>query len=670
MIPKNILSFGSGTVGAASSSATYPSGFANITSAGDIFAGIVTTGDLVRYKRSGKTLPSINKVIGINDTSLTVVGVTTVTGVTDGGVGFGEDISNLELVGSEIQRTLGSGNRSDNESLYSIFPKRNVQYVDLVNSNLVIRRQFDVTITNNRTNLVNADDRELFLPFDEERYTLIDGNGNTLAIDSSKLALTNASATAQFVGLSIASGTAKMIATLRKTNLVSKTKIKKVSENVDIVKSSDSSSGTGGDTLNDGLTFGNFPFGTRVQDDIISLNVPDVVKIFGIFESNDLNDAECPSINMGSMDGPNSNTNDLTIGERFVGESSGAVAVYLVRNSDIGIGFVYLNDSVFEPDEIVKFKDSKVTGTVTIVNTGSSNITKNFTFQTGQLGSYYGISNISRKADVDVPSSRLKIYYSRGSYDTNDTGDITTVNSYSGFDYSKEITSVNGNRLADLIDARPVVGTYTVAENTRSPFEFDGRSFDDSGNSGARHSSKNIIASDESMTVGFNYFLPRADRVYIDKLGALQVVYGTPADEPKLPPEINGAMNIANVFSPAYLYKTSDARVKFIQYKRYQMADIAKLEQRIKNIEYYTSLNTVESDILNKFIPDGNGLNRFKSGIFVDNFTDPKPQDHSAGVRNSIDKKQGILRPSHYSTAINMQVGSNAIQGIGDGLAS
>ena len=57
-----------------------------------------------------------------------------------------------------------------------------------------------------------------------------------IAIDSSKLALTNASATAQFVGLSIASGTAKMIATLRKTNLVSKTKIKKVSENVDIVK--------------------------------------------------------------------------------------------------------------------------------------------------------------------------------------------------------------------------------------------------------------------------------------------------------------------------------------------------------------------------------------------------------------------------------------------------
>ena len=36
-----------------------------------------------------------------------------------------------------------------------------------------------------------------------------------------------------------------------------------------------------------------------------------------------------PSINMGSLDGPNSNTSDLIIGERFVGETSGAVAVYI-----------------------------------------------------------------------------------------------------------------------------------------------------------------------------------------------------------------------------------------------------------------------------------------------------------------------------------------------------
>ena len=54
------------------------------------------------------------------------------------------------------------------------------------------------------------------------------------------------------------------------------------------------------------------------------------------------------------------------------------------------------------------------------------------------------------------------------------------------------------------------------------------------------------------------------------------------------------------------------------------MSDIAKIEQRVKNLEYYTSLNILESATLNQFVPDANGLNRFKSGIFVDNFTDLK----------------------------------------------
>ena len=41
---------------------------------------------------------------------------------------------------------------------------------------------------------------------------------------------------------------------------------------------------------------------------------------------------------------------------------------------------------------------------------------------------------------------------------------------------------------------------------------------------------------------------------------------------------------------------------------------------------------------LNQFVPDANGLNRFKSGIFVDNFSDLEGQDTQVGIRNSIDR--------------------------------
>ena len=671
LIPRKIRNFGGGRVAAPSV------GLATITSAGDVFAGIVTTGDLIRYKRPGQTLATINIVAAVKNTSLTLRATTDVANVFSGALpSSAENVSGIRLVGTAMQNTAGSGNASDNESLYSVLPKENVQYVDLVNSNIIVRRQFTgLTITNRKTSTVTADDNETFMPYDEERYTLVNAStGAIIPINANKLKLTNGSTTLQFKGLNVATSTnVTLIATLRKSNITSKTKIKKVSVQTLIDKSSNPASGIGGTSLNDGLTYGEngsvFPYGTRVQDQEICLNVPDVNKVYGVYESVDTNDPQSPGLTIGSMDGPSSSTNDFIVGEEFVGESSGGRGLYVVRKSDVAINFIYLNNNPFEEGEIVTFQDSNVTGVVNVVDEGSPNVTQVYDFETGQVGSHYGYSRLIRKANEDPASKKLIVYYSRGTYDTNDVGDITTVNSYGGYNYGTEIPSVNGNRNTDLIDARPRVSEYTVAAGTRSPFEFLGRSFDDSGNSGAQHSAKYILASDESMSMGFNYYLPRADRVYIDKTGFIQVVYGAPADEPQLPEEVSGAMNIANIYLPAYLYKTSHARVKFIEHKRYQMSDISKLEQRIKNLEYYTSLNTVESEALNKFIPDADGLNRFKSGVFVDNFTTVQSQDMAVGVKNSIDKKKGVLRPSHYSTAINMQVASNAIPGIGNGSA-
>ena len=84
------------------------------------------------------------------------------------------------------------------------------------------------------------------------------------------------------------------------------------------------------------------------------------------------------------------------------------------------------------------------------------------------------------------------------------------------------------------------------------------------------------------------------------------------------------------------------------------MSDISKLEQRIKSLEYYTSLNQLESRTLNQFIPDANGLNRFRSGLFVDNFGSLLSQDLNVGFKNAIDRGQGVLRPSHYTTACQL----------------
>ena len=46
--------------------------------------------------------------------------------------------------------------------------------------------------------------------------------------------------------------------------------------------------------------------------------------------------------------------------------------------------------------------------------------------------------------------------------------------------------------------------------------------------------------------------------------GLFTVKYGTPADNPTPPEGVPGAINIANIFLPPYLFQTSSADIKFI----------------------------------------------------------------------------------------------------------
>ena len=51
------------------------------------------------------------------------------------------------------------------------------------------------------------------------------------------------------------------------------------------------------------------------------------------------------------------------------------------------------------------------------------------------------------------------------------------------------------------------------------------------------------------------------------------------------------------------------------------MSDIGRLENRLTNVETYTQLSLLETDTASLNIVDAKtGLDRFKSGFFVDNF--------------------------------------------------
>ena len=631
------------TIGVATISAYNALGISTINSTNPIFTSKVKPNNLLKFSNQTSSDPVFVSVVSVGTTQVTVSGVTTVTGVCAGLMPSSTlQVTDLKLISTNLE------NSPDN-SYYTVLPKSNISSVDLTDASLTIRKSYDVTISNNELSAaVVAGENETFLPFDPERYLLIRSDGTTETLTSDKFSLNASSNQLRIYNLG-SNCTATLVATLRKIKPKSKIKIKNRVNTLVIDKSKYSSSGIGSTTLNDGLTYGNYPYGTRVQDENISLNVPDIIEIHAIYESTGISDPSAPTVELSSITGLTGKTTDIIIGESFTGQISGATAICAERLSDSQISFVLKNNTNFKEGEIVVFDESKIQAVITTLDTPSLNVSFNYTYNNGQNASFYDYGVINKKSNTKETHRKLKIYFSNGYYQSSDNGDITTVGSYEGFNYVKEIQTVNSTRNTDIIDIRPRVSSYNVIQDSRSPLEFYGRTFTASGSSSA-----NILASNESIVTNFSFYLGRIDRVYLTKDGKFQVKYGTPSEKPEKPVSVDDALEIASISLPPYLYDISQSSITFLEHKRYRMVDIKQLENRIRTLEYYTSLSLLETNTSNLFVPDASGLNRFKSGFFVDNFTSLLAQENSVTFKNSVDIQNKELRPQHYTDSIDL----------------
>ena len=620
-------------------------GVSTVTSLNPVFPGtLVKTNDLIKYTDTTLSDPVFAKVTAIGTNFVEVEQVESIVGVTNSTL----PASNLEITDLTILSSFLDD--STDNTLYTRLPKNNISNVDLTNSSLTIRKEFTVNILSGELSVpVSADTNETFLPFTASRYSLVRSDGSYEVLTSDKFSFPSGGSQLQIYNLGSDDTGCTLITTLTKTKPKAKVKRKNRVNSVVIDKSKYAGSGIGTTTLNDGLQYGSYPYGTRVQDEEICLNVSDIVEIHGIFESADTGEAYSPKAILSSITTPSNTTSDLIIGEELVGQTSGSIAICVQKISSTQIGFIYKNKKTFREGETVLFSESTSSAVVSTLDAESFDVSSDYTFKTGQKGTIYDYGSISRKSTISEPSNQLKVYFSTGYYESSDDGDITTVNSYQNFDYSREIKTINGYRNTDLIDIRPRVSEYDSITATRSPFEFYGRSFDASGNSAA-----NVLASDENIIASFSFYLGRIDRIYLTKTGVFQVKYGTPSEKPEKPVIVDDAIELASISLPPYLYSTTDASIEFLDNKRYRMSDIRQLERRIKSLEYYTALSLLETNTANLFIPDADGLSRFKSGFFVDNFTSLLAQDETVLFKNSIDIQNKELRPAHYTNALDL----------------
>ena len=376
-------------------------------------------------------------------------------------------------------------------------------------------------------------------------------------------------------------------------------------------------------------------YGTRVQDEEISLNLPDIHRVLAVFESNDATNPQLPQITVSSQ--TDTFTNNVVVGEQFVGAISGAVGRVVTVPGGQQVNFVYENDKVFQIGENITLRDSGIVSQISAIIIGDRNLLSSYEVDNGQRLEFVDYGRIIRKKDVSAPSRRLQIIFDNYVNDES-SGTIETVNSYNGLDYSKEIPLIGGTRASDYIDYRPRVSAYNTS-STISPFAFLSRNF--------ANSSSESLVSNKAIKLDYNYYLGRIDRLYLTKDGTFELKQGEPSESPKAPLPNDEAFEVALIsMSPYTVNATLDTQVRLIPHKRFTMKDIGGLENRIRSLEEYTTLNLLETDTNNLSVKDPNtGLDKFKSGFFVDNFRSHKSHNLTGDSNFDIDFTKAELRP-------------------------
>ncbi len=620
-----------------------------VTGSGKVFSGIKTD-SIIRYQIPGLNDETYNRVSSISPDGLTMTlsGITSVTGVCAGGLPATQIRTSFSLGSPKI--------RNENKGyLYAKIPDSNISSVNLTNSVLTFTAQSNsVLVPSSNSLTVSKSDFSLgvtttltnFESFDEERYSIFYTDGTIEDLTSDKFTLSNNQVTFS----NIENKNIDLItATFTKNGIQSKSKVYNRSKTITVSLSKYPESGTGINTsINDGLLYNQY-YGLRVQDEEICLRYPDVVKILAVYESLDTSAPSLDTLNFNIISDVQSNS---IIGENIIGNVSRSVARIVTKPSAGSVGVVYLNGNRFIDGESVTFEESNINTSVVSITKGVyKNITDKFILDKGQKDQYYDYSKLIRKNGEQEPTKKLLVVFDYYSVPANDSGDVFTVNSYNDERFTDDIPSIGKEnvRSSDTLDFRPRVSEFTGSSS--SPFDFSSRNF--------ATEPKLIVSPNESSIIGYDFYLGRIDKIYLDKLGNFSVLQGSPSVLPKAPVKPDQVMELATITLPPYLYNPKDAVISLVDNRRYTMRDINNIENRVINLEKVTSLSLLELNTQTLQIRDAQGIDRFKTGFFVDDFKNKNLINPISTVENNPEEKYLSPKVSKNSISIKPVAAEN-----------
>ncbi len=313
-------------------------------------------------------------------------------------------------------------------------------------------------------------------------------------------------------------------------------------------------------------------------------------------------------------------TTDSYINGTAVVGTANANSVYL----DTANGYCWFTnwgDINKNPGAIQSLYVSDVIGIVKVYTSGSPSyapnttnavdVTSSYLFNSGQKDNYYDHSFITLKAGEQPPSGQTVVMFQYWAHDN--TSGYFSVDSYDSGSYannyipvfnSEKFGSIN---LRDSIDFRPTrtIGTQANVAN----FNLNGL---------------RLPQPDSSMIASYAYYLPRFDKLILTKDRQFHVIQGVPSLDPQLPPDQPGSMVLYNISLDPYTYFSgSNVQLQYQENKRYTMQDIGTLDSRLSQVEYYVTLNQLETTSLKTSVLYQDGVTvKTQYGIVTDNFVD------------------------------------------------
>jgi hypothetical protein len=258
------------------------------------------------------------------------------------------------------------------------------------------------------------------------------------------------------------------------------------------------------------------------------------------------------------------------------------------------------------------------------VQTTAIDVTNNYRLDDGQRDTYYGLGAIVLAPGYPVATGSIKVFYD---YFAHGTGDFFAYSSYNDSQVPYELVpEYKGISLRDQLDFRSAVNTTGITTDATTP----------------------RYGSNFRATIG--YYLGRKERIFLDKNKTFYRITSASEVNPKDPvvQELNSSINLVNLTLEAYTRGTEFPYVSVakVDNARYTMKQIGNIDKRVGALEEITSLSLLETKTKSLQVRDNKDptLERYKTGFFVDNFTDASNADDSGDARFSIDQVNKTLQ--------------------------